>query len=280
MRIHGTQDDKPWETDVGGQPVVRWLVLEAQQGAVNRLPGGGSGRPLLVRRHQRPASFLFPCTRRLVNSHVPSGNDTPFNHLPAQAILQHKRPTPHRSPWDKTHIQRLWTSLCTVCALHAHAVKLTRTGTHPKPASVIRTISQIGRGAPKQLVEGIFFLNSWKHSSSLVVHLHCSPLLFSGQSGADDQVKLWIRAKTRVHTVADIQNFALREQHSRFFWTSTVTRSGRALKNAGWTRVTMGRRRREIWGVTWWPGQWTWGEVQLHQNGGWRLDEDGVQGGP
>jgi hypothetical protein len=36
---------------------------------------------------------------------------------------------------------------------------------------MIRTVSAIGRGTPKQLLEHIFFFNSWKHSSSLVVHL-------------------------------------------------------------------------------------------------------------
>ena len=38
-------------------------------------------------------------------------------------------------------------------------------------ASVIRTISPLGRGTPRQLEEALFFFNSWKHSCSLAVHL-------------------------------------------------------------------------------------------------------------
>ena len=38
-------------------------------------------------------------------------------------------------------------------------------------ASVIRTISPLGRGIPRQLEEAIFFFNSWNHSSPLAVHL-------------------------------------------------------------------------------------------------------------
>ena len=89
-----------------------------------------------------------------------------------------------------------------------HAVNLTRTD--PKSSSVFRTISPLGRGRPKQLVEDIFFFNSWKHSSSLVVHLQGVFCVMRSVRGADGQVKLWIWAKTRVHIVANIQNFALR----------------------------------------------------------------------
>ena len=35
----------------------------------------------------------------------------------------------------------------------------------------MRMIPPLGRGTPRQLVDEIFFFNSWKHASSLSVHL-------------------------------------------------------------------------------------------------------------
>ena len=58
-------------------------------------------------------------------------------------------------------------------------------------------------------MEDIFLFNSWKHSSSLVVHLHGVFFFIRSVKGADEQVKLWICTKTGVHVVPDKQNFAL-----------------------------------------------------------------------
>ena len=41
-----------------------------------------------------------------------------------------------------------------ISALLAHAVNLTRMETHPKSSSVIRTILRLGRGTPKEVVQG------------------------------------------------------------------------------------------------------------------------------
>ena len=53
-------------------------------------------------------------------------------------------------------------------------------------ASVIRTISPLGRGTPTQLEEAIFFFNYWNHSSSLAVHLQAVVFLISSVRGAEE----------------------------------------------------------------------------------------------
>ena len=55
------------------------------------------------------------------------------------------------------------------CVLRAHAMNLTRMETHPKPSSLIRTISPLGRGIPKQVVGDIFFFKSWQNIGAHVV---------------------------------------------------------------------------------------------------------------
>ena len=98
----------------------------------------------------------------------------------------------------------VWESLCAVCACSKSRAD------NAKLSSVIRTISPLGRGTPKQLVGDRFLFNSWKHSTSLVVHLHAVFFFMRSVRGTDEWMKLWIWAKAKVHIVADVQNFALR----------------------------------------------------------------------
>ena len=69
-------------------------------------------------------------------------------------------------------------------------VKLLPLVYHPPPptslASGFRIISPLGRGTPRQLEEAIFFFNSWKHSSSLVVHLQGVVFLIRSVRGAGE----------------------------------------------------------------------------------------------
>ena len=51
---------------------------------------------------------------------------------------------------------------------------------------MIKTILPLGRGTPRQLEEAIFFFNSWKHSSSLAVHLQGVGFLITSVRGAEE----------------------------------------------------------------------------------------------
>ena len=53
-------------------------------------------------------------------------------------------------------------------------------------------ISPLGRGTPRQFVEEIFFFNSRKLASYLLVHRQGLVFFIRSVSGADEYVKLWI----------------------------------------------------------------------------------------